>query len=52
MYALNWSAQLLRAFVRYKHIDYYDPTRFSRAYDWMKERGLTEGQSRHGQLVV
>ena len=42
--------ELLRAFVRYKHVDYYDPTRFSQAYDWMKERGLTEGQSQHGGL--
>ena len=44
--------ELLRAFVRYKHVDYYDPTRFNRAYDWMKERGLTAGLSKHGQLVV
>src|SRR6185295_3947036 len=44
--------ELLKAFVRYKHVDYYDPTRFSQAYDWMKERGLTDGQSQHGQLVV
>ena len=44
--------ELLRAFVRYKHVDYYDPTRFSQAYEWMKERGLTEGQSQHGNLVV
>src|SRR5207342_1053475 len=36
--------ELLRAFVRYKHVDYYDSTRFTQAYDWMKERGLTEGQ--------
>jgi len=44
--------ELLRAFVRYKHVDYYDPTLFGRAYDWMKARGLTEGQSQHGALVV
>jgi S-adenosylmethionine:tRNA-ribosyltransferase-isomerase (queuine synthetase) len=44
--------ELLRAFVRYKHVDYYDAPRFDRAYDWMKERGLTEGQSEHGRLVV
>src|SRR5580698_10177866 len=44
--------ELLRAFVRYKHVDYYDPTLFGRAYDWMKARGLTEGQSRHAALVV
>jgi NitT/TauT family transport system substrate-binding protein len=44
--------ELLRAFVRYKHVDYYDPTLFGRAYDWMKARGLTEGQSKHAALVV
>jgi NitT/TauT family transport system substrate-binding protein len=44
--------ELLRAFVRYKHVDYYDPTLFGRAYDWMKARGLTEGQSQHSALVV
>ncbi len=44
--------ELLRAFVRYKHVDYYDPTLFGRTYDWMKARGLTEGQSEHSRLVV
>jgi NitT/TauT family transport system substrate-binding protein len=44
--------ELLRAFVRYKHVDYYDVTLFDRAYDWMKARGLTEGQSEHARLVV
>jgi hypothetical protein len=44
--------ELLRAFVRYKHVDYYDPMLFGRAYDWMKARGLTEGQSEHAALVV
>jgi len=44
--------ELLRAFIRYKHVDYYDPTLFSRAYDWMKARGLTKGQSEHAALVV
>jgi NitT/TauT family transport system substrate-binding protein len=44
--------ELLRAFVRYKHVDYYDPTLFGRAYDWMKARGLTAGQSEHAALVV
>jgi NitT/TauT family transport system substrate-binding protein len=43
---------LLTAFVRYKHVDYYDPARFERAYDWMKARGLSEGQSQHAALVV
>lgn len=44
--------ELLRAFVRYKHVDYYDVTLFNRAYDWMKERGMSEGQSQHAALVV
>ena len=44
--------ELLRAFVRYKHVDYYDPSLFNRAYDWMKARGMTEGQSQHAALVV
>ncbi len=44
--------ELLRAFVRYKHVDYYDPTLFNRAYDWMKARGMTEGQSRYAALIV
>jgi NitT/TauT family transport system substrate-binding protein len=44
--------ELLRAFVRYKHVDFYDSTLFARTYDWMKARGLTEGQSEHARLVV
>jgi NitT/TauT family transport system substrate-binding protein len=44
--------ELLKAFVRYKHVDYYDPELFGRAYDWMKARGLTEGKSEHATLVV
>jgi NitT/TauT family transport system substrate-binding protein len=44
--------ELLRAFVHYKHVDYYDATLFNRAYDWMKDRGMTEGQSQHAALVV
>jgi NitT/TauT family transport system substrate-binding protein len=44
--------ELLKAFVRYKHVDYYDTTLFGRTYDWMKARGLTEGQSNHSSFVV
>jgi NitT/TauT family transport system substrate-binding protein len=44
--------ELSRAFVRYKHVDNYDLKLFDRTYDWMKERGLTEGQSEHSRLVV
>jgi NitT/TauT family transport system substrate-binding protein len=44
--------ELLRAFVHYKHVDYYDEALFNRAYDWMKDRGMTEGQSEHAALVI
>jgi NitT/TauT family transport system substrate-binding protein len=44
--------ELSRAFVRYKHVDYYDPALFNRAYDWMKARGLSDGSSEHAALVV
>lgn len=44
--------ELLRAFVRYKHVDTYDLTLFGRTYDWMKARGLTEGNTQHASLVV
>jgi len=44
--------ELSRAFVRYKHVDYYDPALFNRAYDWMKARGLSDGASEHAALVV
>jgi NitT/TauT family transport system substrate-binding protein len=33
--------ELLRAFVRYKHVDDYDSALLTRTYDWMKARGLT-----------
>ena len=45
-------AELLRAFVRYKHVDIYEPVLFQRTYEWMKSWGFTEGQSQHGALVV
>jgi NitT/TauT family transport system substrate-binding protein len=44
--------ELLKAFVRYKHVDYYAAELFGRAYEWMKDRGLTAGQSEHDKLVV
>jgi NitT/TauT family transport system substrate-binding protein len=44
--------ELLRIFVHYKHVDYYDPALFNRAYDWMRARGMTEGQSQHAALVA
>ena len=44
--------ELLRTFIRYKHVEFYDPIQFARAYDWMRARGMTEGRSEHGSLVV
>jgi hypothetical protein len=44
--------ELLQAFVRYKHVDQYDPVLFDRTYEWMKARGLTEGGSEHSRLVA
>jgi NitT/TauT family transport system substrate-binding protein len=44
--------ELLRAFVRYKHVDYYDVTLFDRTYEWMTVRGMATGQSVHGTMVV
>lgn len=44
--------ELLRAFVRYKHVDTYDPVLFTRTYEWMKARGLTEGGSDHATLIA
>jgi NitT/TauT family transport system substrate-binding protein len=44
--------ELSRAFVRYKHVDYYDPALFNRTYEWMKAHGLSEGRSDHEALVL
>ena len=44
--------ELLRAFVRYKHVDSYDPVLFTRTYDWMKAHGLTEGGSEHAAIII
>ena len=44
--------ELLRAFVHYKHVDFYDEALFHRAYEWMKARGMTDGQSEHAALVI
>lgn len=43
--------ELLRAFVRYKHVDVYDETLFGRTYDWLKARGFSDGHSEHSSLV-
>ena len=44
--------ELLTAFVRYKHVDYYDPELFGRTYEWMKSWGFTAGQSEHAAIVA
>ena len=44
--------ELLRAFVHYKHVDYYSEESFTRAYEWMKARGMSDGHSEHIALVV
>jgi NitT/TauT family transport system substrate-binding protein len=44
--------ELLRAFVRYKHVDRYDIELFARTYEWMKSWGLASGDSEHAALVV
>ena len=43
--------ELLRAFVHYKHVDYYAEELFNRAYDWMKDRDFTDGRSQHDGIV-
>ncbi len=45
-------SELLRAFVHYKHVDHYSEELFTRAYDWMKARGMSDGHSEHIALVV
>ncbi|NQV55877.1 MAG: nitrate ABC transporter substrate-binding protein [Rhodospirillales bacterium] len=44
--------ELSRAFVRFKHVDYYDETLFTRAYEWLKDRGMADGSTTHENLVV
>lgn len=44
-------SELLQVFMRYKHVDYYDPALFALTYGWMKARGITDGNSQHDSLV-
>jgi hypothetical protein len=39
-------------FIRYTHARRYLSELFDPAYDWMKERGFTDGRSNHESLVV
>jgi len=43
---------LLRAFVRYKHVDFYDPAKFGQTYEWLKSWGMTEGKNPHDAFVA
>lgn len=44
--------ELLPVFMRYKHVDYYEPALFTLTYDWMKARRITDGASEHDSLVA
>ena len=48
----DWSHTNCCAHLFITHVDFYDEILFNRAYEWMKARGMTEGQSQHGALVV
>jgi NitT/TauT family transport system substrate-binding protein len=44
--------ELLRAFVHYKHVDFYDPAKFGQTYDFLKKWGLTQGLNQHDAFVA
>ncbi len=44
--------ELGRQFLRYTHVEEYDPERFARAYAWMQSWGLSAGANEHGTLVL
>ena len=44
--------ELLRAFVRYKHVDFYDPSKFGQTYEWLKSWGMTKGMNQHDAFVA
>ena len=44
--------ELLRAFVRYKHVDFYDPSKFGQTYEWLRSWGMTEGKNAHDAFVA
>ena len=39
-------------FIRYSHAQRYSLKLFDPAYDWMKQRGFTDGRNTHGSLVL
>lgn len=44
--------ELSRNFIRYGHVQLYEPDVFSQAYAWMQSWGLSKGKSDHNTLVV
>jgi NitT/TauT family transport system substrate-binding protein len=44
--------ELSRNFIRYGHVQFYEPERFGQAYAWMQSWGLSTGKSDHDTLVV
>jgi NitT/TauT family transport system substrate-binding protein len=39
-------------YIRYAHAQRYAPDQFQQAYDWMQDRGFTDGHNTHDSLVV
>ena len=44
--------ELLRAFVHYKKVDFYDPAKFDQTYDFLKRWNLTRGMNKHDAFVA
>ncbi len=44
--------ELGRQFVHYTHVETYAQEKFDNAYNWMVDRGLSQGQNSHASLVV
>jgi NitT/TauT family transport system substrate-binding protein len=44
--------ELSRNFIRYGHVQLYEPEVFSQAYAWMQSWGLSTGKSDHDTLVI
>jgi NitT/TauT family transport system substrate-binding protein len=44
--------ELGRQFVRWEHVEPYDPETFGQAYSFMQSWGLSDGRNDHGKLVA
>ena len=44
--------ELGKQFVHYTHVETYAQDKFDNAYNWMIDRGLSQGQNNHASLVV